>query len=205
MEELFNKPILDQMYEFRKEDFEQFLYHNNDKIREGELHICELSENFMNYLEQIISNKEEFTKIRKMFSTYELEHEKQIDLWNSVYFKLGMIEKEKIRNELFANNMKLKENDTFLNYELKGFADWIEEQKRKYTFETTEYKELQKEYNEISKKYPNAVEVFEDLNCINLTEEEMKALIALRKIDIDMGSMEKELCFRLGMKEVINF
>ena len=29
MEELFNKPILDQMYWFRKEDFEQYIYDKN--------------------------------------------------------------------------------------------------------------------------------------------------------------------------------
>lgn len=205
MEELFNKPILDQMYEFRKDYFEQYVYDNSEEIRNLEHKVCDMSENIMNYLKKIILNEKELKKVIEMLNNYELEYSNQIGFWNLQYFKLGMIEKEKIRNELFANNMKLKENDTFLNYELKGFADWIEEQKRKYTFETTEYKELQKEYNEISKKYPNAVEVFEDLNCINLTEEEMKALIALRKIDIDMGSMEKELCFRLGMKEVINF
>ena len=205
MEELFNKPILDQMYEFRKDYFEQYVYDNSEEIRNLEHKVCDMSENIMNYLKKIIPNKKELKKIIEMLNNYELKYTKQIEFWNLQYFKLGMIEKEKIRNELFANNMELKENDTFLNYELNGFADWIEEQKRKYTFETTEYKELQKEYNEISKKYPNAVEVFEDLKCVTLTEEEMKALIALRKIDIDMGSMEKELCFRLGMKEVINF
>ncbi|MGM9876592.1 MAG: DUF6664 family protein, partial [Bacilli bacterium] len=109
------------------------------------------------------------------------------------------------RNEFFANKMEIKDNDTFLNYEANNFSDWLEEQKRKYTFETKEYKELQKKYNEISEKYPNAIEVFEDLKPINLNKEEMKALVKLRKIDIDMGYMEKDLCFKLGMKEVLNF
>lgn len=31
MKELFNKPILDQMYEFRKDYFEQYVYENNKK------------------------------------------------------------------------------------------------------------------------------------------------------------------------------
>ena len=48
-------------------------------------------------------------------------------------------------------------------------------------------------------------EVFEDLKPIVLNKEEMDALVELREIDIDMGCMEKELCFKLGMKEVINF
>ena len=205
MEELFNKPILDQMYEFRKEDFEQFVYDNSEKIREGELHVCELSENFINYLEKIISDKEELAKVRKMFADYELEYEKQLDLWNCTYFKLGMRDREKIRNEFFSNKAEIKESDTFINYQANEFSEWVEEQKRKYTFETKEYKELQKRYNEISEKYPNAIEVFEDLDPIVLNKEEMKALVELREIDIEMGCMEKNLCFKLGMKEVINF
>ena len=40
MKELFYKPILDQMYEFRKEDFEQTVYDNNSKIKEIELLEC---------------------------------------------------------------------------------------------------------------------------------------------------------------------
>lgn len=103
MEELFNEPILEQMYEFRKEDFEQFMYQTNDKIKEGELHICELAENFVDYLEKVIPNKEELKKTRKMFDDYELEYEKQLDLWNNTFFKLGATDGNKIRNELFAN------------------------------------------------------------------------------------------------------
>ena len=54
MKELFYKPILDQMYESRKEDFEQTVYDNNSKIKEIEFKVCELSENFINFLKDII-------------------------------------------------------------------------------------------------------------------------------------------------------
>ena len=43
MKELFNKPILDQMYEFRKEDFEQTIYDNNAEIKEIESKVYEVS------------------------------------------------------------------------------------------------------------------------------------------------------------------
>ncbi len=205
MKELFNKPILDQMYEFRKDYFEQYVYENNKKIRDIESKVCGISENLIMFLKQNIQNKKDCEKAIKMLDNYALELSSEMEFWSCTYFKLGMIEREKIRNELFANNMEVKENDTFINYELNGFSDWVEEQKRKYTFETKEYKELQKRYNEISEKYPNAIEVFEDLKPIVLNKEEMDALVELREIDIDMGCMEKELCFKLGMKEVINF
>ena len=36
MENIFNEPILDQMYEFRMEDFEQAVYKKNDEIKKIE-------------------------------------------------------------------------------------------------------------------------------------------------------------------------
>lgn len=205
MEELFNKPILEQMYKFRKEEFEQNIYENNKEIREIEFKASDAAENFMNYIEKCIPKKEDFKKAEKMFWNYELACDEEIDFWSLIYFKLGMIEREKIRNEFYKKELETKENDLFINYEGNNFSEWLEEQKEKYTFVTKEYKELSKRYKEISEKFPNATEVFEDLKPISLNDEEMKALIELRKIDIDMGYMEKDICFKLGMKEVINF
>ncbi len=204
MEELFNKPILDQMYEFRKEDFEQSIYDNNAKIKEIENKVYDVSEEFNNFLKKVIPNPKDYHVALEMFRNYELTYSDEIEFWNRTYFKLGMTDREKIRNEFFNNKLEKKE-DTYLNNEANDISEWVEEQKRKYTFGTKEYIELQKKYNQISKKYPNAIKVFEDLEPIILNKKEMKALVELRKIDISMGHMEKKLCFKLGMKEVINF
>lgn len=205
MEELFNKPILDQMYDFRKDDFEQTIYDNNAEIKEIEDKVCELSEDFRKFLKKVITNSKDCETALKMFSNYNLEYSNEMEFWNRTYFKLGMTDREKIRNEFFANKLENESNDTYFNNENNDISYWIEEQKRKYTFETEEYKELQRKYNEISEKYPNALEVFEDLDPIVLNKEEMKALVELRKIDMAIGHMEQKLCFKLGMKEVINF
>lgn len=205
MLDLFNEPVLDQMYEYRKDDFEQTVYDTNTEIQDIECKISDLAEDFIDYLKKVISDEKQAKMAVKKFEKYQLESVDSIEFWCKTYFKLGMVEREKIRNEFFKSKIKIEENNTFLNYEANNFSDWLEEQKRKYTFETKEYKELQKRYNEISEKYPNTIEVFEDLKPIKLNIEEMKALVELRKIDIDMGYMEKDLCFKLGMKEVINF
>lgn len=204
MEELFNKPILDQMYEFRKEDFEQSIYDNNAEIKEIENKVYDVSEEFNNFLKKVIPDSKDYHVALEMYRNYELTYSDEIEFWNRTYFKLGMTDREKIRNEFFNNKLEKKE-DTYLNNEANDISEWVEEQKRKYTFGTKEYIELQKKYNQISKKYPNAIKVFEDLEPIILNKEEMKALVELRKIDISMGHMEKKLCFKLGMKEVINF
>lgn len=204
MEELFNKPVLDQMYDFRKEDFEQTIYDNNAEIKEIESKVYEVSEKFNNFLKKIISDPKDYDVALEMFRNYELTYSDEIEFWNRTYFKLGMTDREKIRNEFFNNKLE-KDEDTYFNNETNDISEWVEEQKRKYTFGTKEYKELQKRYNEIGENYPNVLKVFENLEPIILNKEEMKALINLREIDIEMGHMEKKLCFKLGMKEVINF
>ena len=205
MKELLEKPILNQLYEYRKEDFEQSIYDSNEKIRKMEANLCDLEQELFNFLEKTIHSKKEYKEAKEIFKEYAIVYGKQIDFWSCEYFKLGMIDREKIRNEFFEKKMQLKKVDTLLNSYDDDLSEYIEEQKRKYTFGTKEYVELKNKYNEIAKKYPNAVEVFEDTKFIELDREEINALCELRKIDIERGSMEKKLCFILGMKEVIYF
>lgn len=207
MKDLFKLPILDQMYEFRKEDFEQNIYENNQEIREIENRHCELADDLIQLIKQIVKDDNKSDIIIKKFEKFELDSLDMHEFWNKTYFKLGMIERDEIKKEFMKQELKNaeKNTDTFLNFPLNCLSEYIESQKKKYTLETAEYKELMKKYREISTKYPNVISVFEDLEPIVLSKDEIKALIELREIDITIGSMEKDLCFKLGMKEVINF
>ena len=205
MEEFFNKTLLDQLYDSISEEFEQSVYEKDNKVREIEENVQDKGEKLTKFLEKVISNKEDFDTAFDLFREYELYYSKEIDFWSKVYFKLGMTYIKKILKDLFEINEKEKDANTFLNYELNELSEYIENQKAKYTFGTKRYKELQKKYNEVCEKYPNSVLVFEDLKPIKLTEDEIKALVELREVDIEMGYMEKNLCFKLGIKEVFNF
>ena len=205
MEEFFKKTVLDQLYDSITEDFEQSVYEKDKMIREIEENVQDKGEKLTKLLEKVISNKNDFDKAFDLFEDYELYYSKEIAFWSRVYFKLGMTYRKMILKDLFEKNAEDNDANTFLNYELNELSEYIENQKAKYTFGTKKYKELQRKYNEICEKYPNSVLVFEDLKPIKLTEDEMKALVELREIDIEMGYMEKNLCFKLGINEVFNF
>ena len=64
-----------------------------------------------------------------MFNDYEQESDNELELWGKAYFKLGMIDRLKIRNEFFAEKIELNDKDTFINYESDELAEWIEVQK----------------------------------------------------------------------------
>lgn len=70
MKQIFNKSILEQLYTFRKEDFEQDVYNNNREVKELELKMTELSENFVSYLKKVISNEDDLNKVLKLFRNY---------------------------------------------------------------------------------------------------------------------------------------
>lgn len=205
MEEFFNKSILNQLYESTYQDFEESVYATTPKIKSIEAEVGKLEENIVAFLKKVIPNEKDFDKARDMFNEYELKYLSETDFWTKEYFKLGLTYRKHLTDLLFKNDENKEDNSTFLNYGLDDFSEWIEEQKDRYTFGTKEYKELQKRYNEVSEKYPNAIRVFEDLDSIELTKDEIKALVELRNIDIAMGNMEKYLCFKLGMKEVVYF
>ena len=207
MKNLFEEPVLDQMYEFRKDDFEQEVYDNNKEIQNIELQHSELAENLIQLIRDTIKDEERAEIIVKKFEEFQLDSVDSIEFWNKTYFKLGMIEREEIKKTFLKHELEKSErdSDTFLNFPLNCLSEYIETQKRKYTLNAPDYKKLMKQYREISEKYPNAIAVFEDLEPIVLNKEEMKALVELREIDLEIGSMEKDLCFKLGMKEVINF
>ena len=205
MKQIFNKYILEKLYTFRKEDFEQDVYNNNREVKELELKMTELSENFVSYLKKVISNEDDLNKVLKLFRNYESESSKETDFWGLIYFKMGVNDGIKMSNEFLSSKKNKKEDSTFLNYENNNFSEWLEEQKRKYSFETPLYKELQNKYRKISEKYPNVIEVSEDFKPMALNKEEIEALIELRMIDSEIADMEKDLCFKLGVKEVLNF
>ena len=64
MENVFDKPILEQMYLFRKEDFEQTTYDNNKEIQEIESEVYNINEKLIILLKEVISNEEDFKKVK---------------------------------------------------------------------------------------------------------------------------------------------
>ena len=87
MEDIFNKPILEQMYAFRMEDFEQSIYKKNDEIREIEGKICELGDQFLEILKKALPNEEEYQKAMDLLRDYELAFGSEMAFWSKQYYK----------------------------------------------------------------------------------------------------------------------
>lgn len=200
MKELLNKPIFEQLYNFRKEDFEQSTYESDQELRKIENDVLEKEDAIIDYLKQFIS-EENYSKIISMLNDIGLAYGKQTEYWMHIYYNLGISDVINIRKTI--HQLKEKEDykqPTFLDFSDGDFNDYVY---RNADFTTEGYKKLRKKYNEIAEKYSNVILVHEQLKPIMLNKEEMKALVKLREIELEMSTYEMKLCFKLGMKEVI--
>lgn len=203
MENIFNKPILEQLYEFRKEDHDQNEFDGNNEIREIEGKVVEIGDELLNIYKNIIKDEKEWDKVFEKFREYELAFGEELNIWCKNHYMWGLNDMAKLKSEIkFITSKNCSEDKTFIEFSPTDFDEYIQ---HKTDFNSKQYKELGKKYNQIADKYPNVIRVMEDLEPILLNKEEMSKLIELREIELDRRSLELKLCFKLGMNEILNF
>ena len=209
IEKLFNRPIFEKLFRFRKEYFEQKVYDNNEEIIEIGNEIVDAQDKMINFVKEILGeDKEKLETIEKLYRNVELTSSKEIYFWSLQYYKLGITEftkmKQEFSKEKYAKYLDEKEIQEPINELMEDFFDDIleelENEKAKKLFKTSKYKEISKKYNEISKKYPKAVLAFENSKVGPLTKEEVQGLIKLIEQEKETSLDETKLAVLLGIK-----
>ena len=209
MEKLFNRPIFEKLFRFRKEYFEQKVYDNNEEIIEIGNEIVDAQDKMINFVKEILGeDKEKLETFEKLYRNVELTSSKEIYFWSLQYYKLGITEftkmKQEFSKEKYAKYLDEKEIQEPINELMEDFFDDIleelENEKAKKLFKTSKYKEISKKYNEISQKYPKAVLAFEDSKVGPLTKEEVQGLIKLIEQEKETSLDETKLAVLLGIK-----
>ena len=80
-DKFFEMPILEQMYHFRKEDFEQAIYDNKKIIREIEGKVCDNSEILVEFFNGLIQDKKSQERFKELLQDYILSYSNEIDFW----------------------------------------------------------------------------------------------------------------------------
>lgn len=202
MENIFDMPILEQMFYFRKEDIEQTIYEKESKIRDIEDKVYEYNEKLIAVLKEVIPNKEDFEKVEKMIQDYDLEFSGEVDFWSKAYYKLGMNDMYKLKCELKNENSDIKKGKTFLDY-IDGELD--EYMQENLIYKTKNYQAYKDKLKIIAEKYPRVLKVHEDSTPIVLTKEEMVQLMELKELDARVRAEEVKVYFKMGINEILNF
>ena len=199
-EDIFNMPILEQMYFYRKEQFEKQVYETDKEIQEYENKVCEISDEILDFLKNILSD-DDYKKAFELFKTYDLAFGDEVYFWGKVYYKLGANDMYKLKCEL-KNENTIQKGDTFLDYTDAELDEYIQS---KVNFNSEAYKEYKAKCRELEEKYPRVLKVFEDSTPIVLNEEEMVKLMEIKELDARVRAEEVKVCFKAGINEILNF
>lgn len=202
MENIFDMPILEQMFYFRKEDIDQTIYEKESEIRDIEDKVYEYNEKLIAVLKEVIPNKKDFEKVEEMIQNYDLEFSGEVDFWSKAYYKLGMNDMYKLKCELKNENSDIKKGKTFLDY-IDGELD--EYMQENLIYKTKTYQSYKDKLKVIAEKYPRVLKVHEDSTPIVLTEEEMVQLMELKELDARVRAEEVKVYFKMGINEILNF
>lgn len=201
MENIFEMPILEQMYYFRKEDIEQTIYESNEEIRAIEGNVCDLAEDLLNYFKTITSDEEALKVFQKKLQEYELTFSNEVDFWSKAYYMLGLNDMNKMKKELKECSRDVTK-DTFLNYTEAELNEYLQD---KIDLNSEVYKKYKAKVRMIAEKYPRVLEVHEDSTPIVLNQEEMTQLMELKELDARVRAEEVKTFFKAGINEILNF
>ena len=107
MEEIFNSPLIEELYEARSEEFEdrviKILAEEEREIidKKGRIE-SKLEIKMMEILKLIPEKKKE--KMRKLFDSFERIHHRESEVWRKTYYKFGVLDGYKLKNELKEKN-----------------------------------------------------------------------------------------------------
>lgn len=107
MEEIFNSPLIEELYEARSEEFEdrvvKILAEEEREIidKKGRIE-SKLEIKMMGILKLIPEENKE--KMRKLFDSFERIHHRESEVWRKTYYKFGVLDGYKLKNELKEKN-----------------------------------------------------------------------------------------------------
>ena len=189
--------IIEELFDARCDSFETRLM-KREKDCYNDLN--EITNKFDNILKiipkkinQSISDEFEeiYYKIMK-FSTF----------WNKKYYRFGMQDGFKLRNELKTNYKERIENQEnfIIDYEA-DFNDFFEKFKVKVLCNNKEYSKVVENISKLLDKYPRIRRFCEDNKIYKFDETELDALLKLIELNETRNSIEVRNAFYLGITQ----
>lgn len=198
MEKIFKMPILEQLFESIRENFEMEVGKENKE----EEKCTKIQEEILNKIKTVNNDEKFIGEIIELFIEFELEFSKNMYDLNKNYFKLGVVEGVKLNNEI--NQIKNEQNKVdsiFLDKYDDDFLEYLEENKMKNLSKQEKFKKLEEKEKKLKNKYPNISKFLGNKENIKLSVEEQKAILEILNLYEEKDVLEQKECFKLGFKE----
>jgi len=113
-----------------------------------------------------------------------------------------LLEKQRVKSKLKDEQ---NSNDNFFYNYIDSIMQFIEDNRFNIWSKRKDYKEVTEKMSAIKNRYPNVRTFVEDGEVVNLTMEELKAVLEYISLDDDIEKLEQIETFKLGIKEGISF
>lgn len=198
MEKIFKMPILEQLFESIRENFEMEVGKENKE----EEKCTKIQEEILNKIKTVNNDEKFIGEIIELFIEFELEFSKNMYDLNKNYFKLGVVEGIKLNNEINQiKNDQNKVDSIFLDKYDDDFLEYLEENKMKNLSKQEKFKKLEEKEKKLKNKYPNISKFLGNKENIKLSVEEQKAILEILNLYEEKDVLEQKECFKLGFKE----
>ena len=198
MEKIFKMPILEQLFESIRENFEMEVGKENKE----EEKCTKIQEEILNKIKTVNNDEKFIGEIIELFIEFELEFSKNMYDLNKNYFKLGVVEGVKLNNEIKKKkNDQNKVDSIFLDKYDDDFLEYLEENKMKNLSKQEKFKKLEEKEKKLKNKYPNISKFLGNKENIKLSVEEQKAILEILNLYEEKDVLEQKECFKLGFKE----
>jgi len=196
MEDLFNVPILEELYDSRCENFETYIM---KKSNDSQMKLSKITDNFEEVLKIIPTEK------KKMINDLlEKSYKDMLDFstyWGKQYYKLGILDGKRLKTELKENKKIIEYDESFINDYSSDFDDFFERYKRKELRKDGRYREILSKISKLKDKNPNILNYLENNEIKEFTKDEIEALLEIINLNEERVAMEIKGVFRLGIRE----
>ncbi len=207
MNKYLKRNILDELYEEKSESFENSILKEMQKENKCEKSLL-LEEELINKIKTKVEDEELQKELLSKLNEFELELSNEADLWNKMYYKLGIYDCTELKN-IIQNDIEKSSNQnknvTFFDEYTDNFLDYMEINRKEILNNNTEYREIASQIEKIKVDNPNVRTFLEDGEAVELTDVELNAVLDILKLQGCIDNIELKSSFKLGAKEIIQF
>ena len=207
MNKYLKRNILDELYEEKSESFENSILKEMQKENKCEKSLL-LEEELTNKIKTKVEDEELQKELLSKLNEFELELSNEADLWNKMYYKLGIYDCTELKN-IIQNDIEKSSNQnknvTFFDEYTDNFLDYMEINRKEILNNNTEYREIESQIEKIKVDNPNVRTFLEDGEAVELTDVELNAVLDILKLQGCIDNIELKSSFKLGAKEIIQF
>lgn len=102
MDEFFDKPIIEQMFTSRREDYEQSFFDNDKEVKDIDKNIVAKENDIDNFFKLFVKDEEKIKELNMLIIKCEIAMSDERDYWSLKYYKQGMIDMYKLLKEIGA-------------------------------------------------------------------------------------------------------